>query len=182
MRKIKSQEQIEKEKARNIKMMSFFMLLIMILGTIGFAFSGGFGFSDNSNGINEDANEQELVFNQPVILYQNERIPITMEKKFVEDVIFEINFDINKYLGNIVYVDGEDFVVSEIQNTIGKFSNVRRACYGKCEGDFPEKTCNDNLIVFKRADENIVRQDKNCVFIDGSLKAVDAFIYKIFGA
>ena len=105
-----------------------------------------------------------------------------MEKKFVEDVIFEINFDINKYLGNIVYVDGEDFVVSEIQNTIGKFSNVRRACYGKCEGDFPEKTCNDNLIVFKRADENIVRQDKNCVFIDGSLKAVDAFIYKIFGA
>ena len=55
MRKIKSQEQIDKEKSRNIRMMSFFMLLVMILGTIGFAFSGGFGFSnDNSNIINEN--------------------------------------------------------------------------------------------------------------------------------
>ena len=182
MRKIKSQEQIDKEKSRNIRMMSFFMLLVMILGTMGFAFSGGFGFSDNSDSVNADTDEQEFVFNQPVILYQNERIPITMEKKFVEDVSVNINFDINRYSGNILYVDAEDFVVSEIQNTIGKFSNIRRACYGKCESDLPEKTCNDNLIVFKKADENIVKQEKNCVFIDGSLKAVDAFIYKVFGA
>jgi hypothetical protein len=37
------------------------------------------------------------------------------------------------------------------------------------------------MIVWQKGAENKVYQKDNCVFIEGDMKAADAFLYKIFG-
>jgi len=60
-------------------------------------------------------------------------------------------------------------------------SRVQEACYGKCDKNLPEKSCNDSLIVFRQNDSEKISQSDNCIFIEGNLRDADAFIYKLFG-
>jgi len=54
-----------------------------------------------------------------------------------------------------------------------------------CEENVPIKTCNDNFIIIKEASVNTVRQDSNCVYIEGKkedlVKLTDEFLFKIMG-
>ena len=185
MRRIKSQEQIEMEKARNVKIMSGFMLAVLLLGTVGYAFSGSFDSNsdDGNNNGNVDENS-DVGFVQPTINYGNQNIPITLKKGDVKGIQVNIQKSLSDLSGKTLYLDFEEenYLASEIQRSIGLFvSDIRRACYGTCESDLPERTCEDNMLVFRKSEEDIVRQENNCIFIDGDLKAVDAFIYHVFG-
>jgi len=55
----------------------------------------------------------------------------------------------------------------------------------KCSGNYPTKTCDDNFIIIKESNSSNVRQDKNCVFIEGKtedlVKLSDSFLFKITG-
>ena len=69
----------------------------------------------------------------------------------------------------------------EISLSLGRYTGrIQEACYGKCDKDLPEKDCTQNLIVWKDSAENKVYSQGKCVFIEGDLRAVDAFLYKIF--
>jgi regulator of sigma D len=57
---------------------------------------------------------------------------------------------------------------------------MQEACYGSCERNLPEKNCTENIIIFKDSKENSVTQQDKCVFIEGDLRTVDAYIYKLF--
>ena len=71
---------------------------------------------------------------------------------------------------------------SGITNNLGRYaSRIQEACYGECERDFPEKDCSENLIVFKEMEERKIYQEEKCIFIEGDLLSVDAFLYKIMG-
>jgi hypothetical protein len=52
-----------------------------------------------------------------------------------------------------------------------------------CEEDVPTKNCTNNFIIIKAANESSIKQDKNCVFIEGKsenlVKLTDSFLYKI---
>ena len=48
MRKIKSGEEIENKRKKNAIILSFFMLGILVLSTLGFAFLSGYGLNDGS--------------------------------------------------------------------------------------------------------------------------------------
>jgi nitrate reductase NapE component len=187
MRKIKSQEQIDSERARNIKFMSIFMLVVLLLGTVGYAFSGAFGFdgsgSSDSNDLNSGNSEG---FTQPSIIYGNTEIPVTLKKEEVLGVSVEFEKSLSDLTNGKIYIDfgNEGYLVSEIQRSVGLFnSDIRRACYGPCEEDLPERTCKDEgtFIVYRESEQDSVKEEGSCIFIDGDLKAVDAFIYKIFG-
>ena len=90
--------------------------------------------------------------------------------------------DFNNYAGSTVYVVSENQAVFfEISATMGRFLRVQEACYGPCEEDLPEKNCTDNLIIWQDSPENKVYQEENCVFIDGDMRTVDAFLYDLFG-
>ena len=58
---------------------------------------------------------------------------------------------------------------------------IQDACYGECERDLPEKSCEEKIIVFRESQEKQIYQEGNCIFIDGDLSSVDAFLYKILG-
>ena len=93
-----------------------------------------------------------------------------------------INFDIEDYYRKVVYVASDNKgAMYEIGQNLGKYTErMQEACYGNCSENLPEKNCSDLLIVFDESIERKVYQEENCVFIEGDLKAVDAFLWRIF--
>jgi hypothetical protein len=64
---------------------------------------------------------------------------------------------------------------------------VTPACLSgtKCAENVPIKTCNDNLIIIQESEINTVRQENNCVYIEGKkedlVKLTDEFLFRILG-
>ncbi len=166
VRKISSREEVEKKRKRNVNIISIVMLVLLLGSTAGFAII----YSD------EDS-EQEISENQEVTL------PFGTSVEDAKWVPADIDVLISDYSGKDVYISAnESGVTSVIGSAIGQYaSRVNEACYGECEKDLPEKNCSENLIVYMEKEENKIYQSENCVFIEGNLRAVDAFLYRIFG-
>ena len=66
---------------------------------------------------------------------------------------------------------------------------MQRACPEDviCESgeDLPVKTCSDNFIIIKESNTSSIRQENNCVFIEGQKEELtalaDQFLFKTFG-
>lgn len=176
MRRILSEAEVERKRKRNAKIMSLVMLSILLLSSVGFAFSY---YSTNDNG--QVSEENSLGYG--TIQVGENTIYLHYPLSDVMNVSIESQKTIEEYYGNNVYVSSEGSVVfQEIYSSIGNYaSKVQEACYGNCSLDLPEKDCTQNLIVWRDSGENRIYEKEKCVFIDGDLRAVDAFIYRLFG-
>lgn len=170
MRRIESEDERERKVKRRNIYLTIFMLLILLISTAGYAF-----FSGNRTTSNEIEEVHSVNIN-------GQSFYMTNSKNDVKNISVNINAGLSFYSGNNVYVASDSQQVSyEIFSTIGAYaSHIQNACYGNCTENLPEKTCSDKLIVWSLSTENNVYQRENCIFIEGDLKAVDAFIYKIF--
>ncbi len=184
MRKILSQEEMERKKKRRNSILSVVMLLVLVGGTAGYAFS----FSDNSNqdsGTN-NGNSNAGDYNYAsynTLTIEGQDLNFVNKPEEVKNIGVEISRKIGEYSGKPLYISSNnEEVTREVATTLGKFaSRVQRACYGECAEDLPVKTCEDNLIVIDIGKEAGVSEEKNCVFVNGGISSADAFLYKVFG-
>ena len=180
MRKIKTQGELEKKNKRNIAIMSILMLFLLVVSSIGFAFISGPGLGSNE----QDVQNQEDIspYDKISFQYQGVNINLLSSYKDIENISVDNSVSTAPYLGNILYVDAKNIgILQEISSTLGRFSSrVQEVCYGNCKENWPEKNCTENLIVWKESSENKVYKEENCVFIEGDIRAADAFIYKLF--
>ena len=176
MRKIQSAAEIEADKKKKGRMLSVFMLIILVGSLLGYAI----GFRQDDSSSNSNTGNSQV--NGNTYRYGDIDLYFTHTKSNVSDVSVDTFLTINNYYGKKVYLSSNNSAVkNEIISTLGNFVSIQEACYGKCDSDLPEKTCSDNMIVWQNSKENKVYQKDNCVFIDGDLKAADAYLYKIFG-
>jgi hypothetical protein len=159
----------------------FVLIGLMLFSTIGFAFSGFYGSSGSDEGETQDT----PYFNGNYWIY-----PLGGQEYYFTNSIESIEFDelsfdlsLNQYVGKNLYIDSEnEEVLRMIGSNLGRFADrVQEACYGECERDLPEKECSENIIVYKDSEEENVVKEDNCIFIDGSLKTVDSFLYRVLG-
>jgi len=194
MKRLVSKQDLEKKSRRNKTIMSFGLVLVMLLSIAGFAFQGGQG---NSNG---DGNVEEKVTYNGVdfslinglwvagvfaFIYNPYEIG-----EFLTSAGGEISV-VDNYEGKVVYIYSEDIdSESEVRGNLGQIaSRVNGACVEgvKCVGGFPLKNCEggDPLIIIKEETENSIRQENNCVLIEGPkeglLPLTDSFLFKILG-
>lgn len=166
VRRIESREETERKHKRNVNFISIAMLILLLGSTVGFALI----YSDeDSEGESQDDSELTLPFGTSI---ENAKlVPVNIQK------------NINSYSGKNVYISAnESGVVNVIGSIMGQYaSRVNEACYEKCEKDLPEKNCSENLIVYTEKEENNVYQTENCIFIEGELRAIDAFLYRLVG-
>jgi len=167
IRKIGTKEDSERKSKRNTLILSIIMISILVFSTAGY-FSMREKDNSNADGGGELglSNSLENTRNVSVIMFNN----------------------LENYAGKTVYVASEYDsglyeVISALQDYAGRIQSV---CYGACDKNLPEKDCNDTLIVISRLNESVegngkVYEQDNCVFIEGNLDAVDAFLYHIFG-
>ncbi|VVB83669.1 Uncharacterised protein [uncultured archaeon] len=189
MRKIISQEKVEKKRRRNQLIIGGILILVMALSTIGYSLSGsnkssstslkynGFEFTKTSGLWNTNAGSFQFSFQynpneaektnsvlNPLSSYQGKPLYIYTENSEAGTEIYR----------NLFY-----------QNQI--VQRVQEACLeaDKCAENAPAKTCDDNFIVIRKSSNIGISQNKSCVFIEGKsedlIKLSDSFLYKITG-
>lgn len=179
MRKLESKEEIERKRKFRTTILSLLMLFILILSTLGFAFLSNTKTTQGNTG-NQQQNQQNT--GQINFQYQGNLISLVSTYESIANIPVNISIYPQFYSGSILYIDSTNQgILQELGSTLGRLSSrVQEACYGKCERNLPEKNCADNLIVWKESSEDKVFQIDNCVFIEGDISSVDAFIYKLF--
>ncbi len=172
-------DELHARERKRARILSLFMLLILLGSTAGFA------FISHQQDTPASASEETVqdTGNGWILRWQGKSYSMRASPSAVADVGVATTFSIDNYANNILYVDAEnDAVIAELATTIGTYaSRIQSACYGSCTRDLPEINCSQNLIVWRSDEENKVRQEDNCVFIDGDIRAVDAFIYRTLG-
>ena len=189
MRKILSAEEIELRQKRNTKFFGLFMLAMLVISTLGYAFlSNPVTDTKSSNSETSSSNSAlpgklQPFGNQWKLNYFGQNLVFTSSSETAKKIPVEMNLTLSSYEGKSLYlaIDNQA-VLYEISSTLGKYASpTQQACYGSCAQNLPEKNCSSNLIVWNSSNENIVYQEDNCIFINGDIRAVDAFLYKLFG-
>lgn len=186
LNKIKTQEELQKEKRRNQIIIGVILIGIMIVSTAGYAILSntkndgggekisykGFNFVRQQGYWMTEANGRAFIF---------QFLPEEIENISISGV-----FNLKDYSGKTLYlVNNNPASVVILQNLGQSLERYQEACMEgiNCTGkDLPVKTCKDNLIIFLvEEDKGIYKQD-NCVFITGNVnKGADAFVYKLAG-
>ncbi len=185
MRSIETQAQKEERRKRNVRAVSFFLLAIMVLSTIGYAF---ILFSENrpdlNNPVSQNGDQVQTDSGQWIWNYGGQMLILQSSKEAVKNISVDLFLNINNYQSVPVYIDAQNSsaVYQELAYNLNPFTYKlpAEACYGPCSLNLPEKNCSDYLIVYQRANENKVYQQDNCVFIEGDIRGVDAFLYQLF--
>jgi len=179
IRSLKDYSESEKKRKR---IGGIVIIVLLLLSTVGFAFSL-VGFGDNGTN-NEDI--QGFSSNGQYWVYT-----VGSQKYLFTHHPDEINytFSISKTLADFgnkqVYIDSEiPGGLQEVYNSLGAYTGkIGEACYGSCEKDLVEKDCSgfETLIVMRESEIEQITEDRSCIFINGNIKTVDAFLYKILG-
>lgn len=174
------QAEEERKKRRN-KYLGIGLLVIMTISSLGYAFISGDEDSDE-----KDAPRGDGIFEQNgqwIARYGQINLVFNTDPEEAKNVSSDINLNMNNFTQGKVYVaDKEGVLIGILTQSIGKYASINEACYGVCAEDLPEKNCSgpDYLIIWNRTAENALWESGNCIFIDGDIKAVDAFVYRAF--
>lgn len=170
----------ERRKNRN-KYLGIGLLFIMAVSSIGYAFISNDSES-NGNSVQKEGLYEEngqWVFRQGSV-----SLAFSTSPDEARNISSNINITLNDFAQKKVYVSDEgQSLFGILSQSVGNFVPLSSACYGPCTEDLPEKNCSekDYLIVWNRTAENSLKQKENCIFIDGDIRAVDAFVYRAFG-
>lgn len=173
MRKLLTKEELEKKRKFRNSIISISLLLIMLFSTLGYSFLSNTSPQNEENDINSD----KIAFQ-----YGGKDFALLSSYDEIKNISVDISLIPEMYSGKILYIVSKNTgVAQEIAYSLGKLSSrVQMACYGACEEDLPEKNCTDNLIIWEESQESRVFQEDNCIFIEGDMRTVDAFIYSLF--
>ena len=186
IRKIEPKEESERKRKRNTLVLSVIMISLLLFSTAGYSIISS--VEDNSQ-TSKSNNLVENVGGSWIINYGGQTISLSNSPESGQNVNISFFGSLQNYNGKTLYVAAEDADFYEIYNALSGYADrVQRACYGDCTKNLPEKDCNETMIVVKSLDgeanvgEGKIYEDNNCVFIEGGSVAVDAFLYRLFGA
>jgi hypothetical protein len=193
IRKIETEEDIERRSSRNKLIIGIFLCAVMVLSTLGFAFMTNERTSSNNQYLKtEQYNGQEFS-------YDGSYWHATIQGQQFRFQYFPNETDTPKlppvstvtFSGQPLYFISENpDATSEISSALTRYLPrlPQEACLvgEPCEGNLPEKSCStDNIIIIKEANESSVSMQENCIMINGAyadlVKMTDGFLYKVLG-
>jgi hypothetical protein len=195
MRKIKSEEDLARSQRRNNIVLGVVMIGLLVLSSVGYSVMS----ADNDKAY--AAEELGFKFVRSggfwVTEVNGEVFHFEYLPSEIADVEVNLSLGLDNYRNEVLYLVGSGDGASEILNNLnGYILRYQGACLGdavdlnnqtyvvpvgECDGDFPVKACDNNLIVFEEGDGLRVYSDESCVYVVGDLRSTDAFLYKILG-
>ena len=190
MRRLISKEERERQRKRNQVTVGAILVFLMVASTLGYAIQSNLG---NDSGNFGTQNSGELDYNGFKFSYINGfwvlgNFVFTNSPEDAPNLGFGLN-DAQSYQNKPFYISSES-EEAEIEATLNLrqiAERVQRACTeeSNCTDELPIKTCSDNFIIIKESSISDVRQEGNCVYIEGPkeelVRLVDGFLYKILG-
>lgn len=192
MKKIRLKHEEDKRKKRNHVILGIFLIFIMFGSVIGFIIP--FGINGGGVSVNEETEMQK--FNGFEFTEQNgfwilNLNGINLIFRYNPSEIFDLNSRLNPlldYEAKPLYVYSENVnAKSEIKANMFSFvEGIEDACPEGMENcESPVRTCENNFIIIRESESRDLRQEMNCVFIEGNnedlTRLTDEFLYKIFG-
>ena len=185
IRKIQTQEDRDRRAKRNKIIISLLIVFLLGLSSLGYAIMsqedstqantvtyGGLKFT-NSNGLwTTTINQKQFYF--------------TYLPAELENVSISGNYSLESYYQKPVYIVNINPALNSLMYILQDISlRMQEACLSgeSCtKVDLPNKTCQDNIIIFSEKNMNktsIVKVD-NCVFIYGNFyEGADKMVYKL---
>ena len=183
MRKVGTEADLDRRRKRSGIVISVMMLALLVASSAGFAFLS----SNHTSGSEQTSGVQGGYGNSGVgnwvVPVLDQEVRVTYGPEEVAEIPVSLTKGLADYQGKPLYLAVENpGIEAELRSTLGLFAEtVELACFGECSGDLPEKDCSENVIVWADAVGGQVNQGEGCVFIEGDLRAVDAFLYRVFG-
>ncbi|MEM3091092.1 MAG: hypothetical protein QXD05_00885 [Candidatus Pacearchaeota archaeon] len=190
MKKLVSKEEKERKRKRNQIIVGVVLAFLMILSTLGFALQNSLGNMGNTQ--TTDFGDK-VVYNGFEFSYVNGfwvlgNYVFRYNPKEVQPINTNNLRDATYYQGLPLYIysENEDAKTEIYVNMINIALRIQEACpiNTNCSGtDIPVKTCTSNFIIIKESDTNLIKQEDNCVYIEGKkddiVKVSDEFLFKI---
>lgn len=180
MRGIQSTHNTEKEQRRNYRILGVLLIFLMLGSTLGYAFS-----------LLADSTTQTTTPGEPyydgngwLVSRGGAQFYLLHGPEEVRNVTLDVRASLSDFMQRTVYISAsEPTVQQELTQPLAYYAQrVQPACYGACENpDLPEKNCSDTIIVWTNSATNRVWQQDSCTFIEGDTRAVDAYIYYLYG-
>jgi len=190
MRRLVSKEEEEKRRKRNQTILVIFLAVVMVMSTLGFAIQSNMGNQGRNSVQGNEAEYNGYKFINKNGLWVLGNFVFKNLPKDVPDVGAGLN-SIKDYQGKPAYIYSEDELAEiEITVNLGQVAlRVQKACPEgenvSCDPDWPIKTCTDNFVLIKESNTSIIRQNNNCVYIEGQKESLvalaDQFLFKILG-
>ncbi len=180
MNPISSLKERENKEVRNRRIGGIVIIVLLVLSTLGFALSIVKFGGDSSTG----ETTQGFTRNGIYWMYTAGSQSYYFTYHPTE---LNLSFTSNKTLidlaGKKVYIDSNiRGSLQEVSNSLGSYlGGLNEACYGPCERDLPEKDCSSDMLVLRENSIESIREKDGCIFIDGNLKTVDSFLYRMLG-
>lgn len=182
MRKLGSEKTEQEKRKRNVTIIGLLLLGVMVLSTIGYAITTSQRETDNGTPTNSQGLQQldngmwQVNHNGRILYFQN-------SPESLKNISISTSATLSLYAGKMLYIDSTNTAItSALASALSPYAlRVQEGCYGTCERDLPEKNCTDNLIVWRDDPQNKISQTENCVFIDGDMRAIEAFLYRLLG-
>lgn len=183
MKKIESQEDINKKIKRNQRIISLIMILLLGGSTLGYALMSQ-NESDSQTSLR--VVYQGYEFNKLNGLWNLEDSELFFQYLPNETFDYQISKNLSLptfdnfplYLVN--YSSGGEILITNLKDRISRY---QEACLNECSEDLPIKSCNDsNILIFLPEEENKLWSQQNCVYIGGDIsKGVDTLTYYLIG-
>lgn len=190
MRKIKSQEEMDKKRKRNQIIIGVLLILTMISSTIGFAFFSRDNTTSNINKIKYNDIDFELGNdNLWKFKIDNQEFKTVYTPNDVESIDINFSLSINDlYNKPLYFVTNNGEAVNEINQNIVRYTlRFQEVCLvgEKCDNDLVTKDCSNNIFILKSSNTTKTYKKENCIFIEGfyedQIKITDRIIFKALG-
>ena len=192
IRKIKTKEEIEKNKRINQIVAGVIMIGLMIISTAGYAFFSRDGGSAKDlkfkyNGI-EFAQQKSGLWGAKTS--EGYAISTAFNPKETENISISFTLDIGNFNKKpLFFTEGNQEARYEILTNLYPFiERTQIVCLKgeNCSATMIQKDCIDNIVIFKeKANNTNIYKNGNCIIIEAPYteqrKAADRIIFKIFG-
>jgi hypothetical protein len=181
MSQIRSLGDIARKEQRRKRISGIFIISLLLLSTIGFALSmvnfGGQNVSEQTQGFSN--NGQYWIYTAG-----NQQYFFTHHLEEVNASQYNVTKTIADFSGRQIYIDSQlAGGLQEVYSSFGPYlGRVNEACYGPCNRDLPERDCSSEpFIVIRESEIPSITEEQSCIFINGNMKTLDAFLYKVLG-
>lgn len=177
MRKIEQKETLERRSKRNKLIIGIILVGLMVVSTAGYAL-----LSSDLSSQQQPLDDLNVTSGQALTVQKNGYsfyLSSTLDQ--IEDVPVDVSLLVGNYTNKEIFIaSSNNIVATELYTVFSRYAyRIQNACYGPCSEDLPEKDCSSLLIVFKPGQVERVTQQDQCVFIEGSMVATDAFLYSL---
>lgn len=182
MRKIKTQEELDKIKRRNAVIIGLTLIFLLVISSLGYSIMSR--EPEESSFVDYGPYRFFRVSDYWVLKTEELELSFSNLPNELENITLEGEYNLMDYYNEPIYLVNANVGANELLSILGRYAlRYQEACINEsdCIEDLPLKDCSENVFIFIDSnEENKVYKNESCVYIKGDqIKGVDKLLYAL---